>query len=241
MNLTNHGTVSPTREATYTATFLTFEMGLLVLGFHPFIVFLLYGLCSKRKWKERGEGSSNAAAENISLESSSLPCSAGKPVTHTPSYPPLKVLLKTKLHLLWQRSGMLKDKTSAPLLLGRSVSLHHRALKDHFPQKLFLSSRLLNPNFKRDSRATFQFGRRLKKWVFKSSANGAPRNQILKKKHTAKFRELSLLSRPDKKHLILCSHPHWIHLSFAIKLYGSGVSHPAALVLSRTISWAGKS
>jgi len=195
-----------------------------------------------RKGSEsEGGGSSDAAAENISWESSSPPRQRREgchPHTFTPT---TKVLLKTKLHLLQQRSGMLKDKTSAPFLLGRGESLCRRALKRPFSQKCLLSSWLLNPNPKRESRATIQFRTTLKKWLFKLTANGTQRNQILKKKHTSKFAELLLLPRPDKEQLVLSSHPHRIHLSFAIKLYSSGVSHPAVLVLSRTISWAGKS
>lgn len=71
--------------------------------------------------ERKGGGSSNAAAENISLETSSPPRSAGQAVIHTHSYPPLKVLFKTKLHLLWQRSGMLKDKTPAVGKMSKSA------------------------------------------------------------------------------------------------------------------------
>lgn len=209
-------------------------MGLFGLGFHPFIVLLLHGLCSERKWKGRW-GSSNAAAENISVES----CCVESHSPHTFICEPLKVSVKTKLHLLWQRSGMFRDKTSAPFLLERWVNLCTEPSKTHLSRNSSAHPGCWIQTPKGTTEQ--QFGTRLKKWVLKLSSNGAWRGQILKKKHASKCGKLLLLSRPDKKHLISCSHCHWIHASFAIKLYGPGVCHPAVLVLSRTISWAGKS
>lgn len=158
--------------------------------------------------KGKGRGSCDAASENISLESSSPPHRAGRSVIHTHSYSTLKVLLKTKLHLLWQRSGTLKDKTYSISVERMSKSVPQSPQRPLFPETPpVIQAIKSNPQKGQQSNLSI-WDKTKKKWVFKLSANGAQINQILKKKHASKFGELLLLSGPDKKHLILCSHPH---------------------------------